>query len=56
MKKLRKIIILAIFTIINAIIVSCGNNAKAEGGYELQYLFGYKCITNGQSIWCDKNG
>lgn len=50
--------LMIILTILNLMmfLVSCGQNmetAMADGGWQLQYLFGYECITNGKAIWCN---
>lgn len=48
-----KILILTAFTLVNAIIMSCGQDIKADGGYRLEFMFDRRCITNDVSIWCD---
>jgi hypothetical protein len=53
MKKLNYLLLLSI-TLLN-LLIACGNNqANASGGYRLQNLFGYTCVTNDVSIWCER--
>lgn len=38
------------------LVTGCGQlleEAKATGNYQLVDLFGYRCITNNVSIWCE---
>lgn len=52
MKKDRIIMLLLLLNLAS----SCGSlfeDAKATGNYQLVNLYGYRCITNYSSIWCD---
>ena len=50
---MKKLLMVNIFLVIlNMLIVSCGE-VKASGGYRIEIMFGYTCITNDVSIWCD---
>jgi hypothetical protein len=47
---------LILITVLNLFIAACGrNSAQANAGYYQVTLYGYTCITNNVSIWCDPN-
>lgn len=51
-----KIIIFLIFLNVLTLIASCGKllePVEATGGYVQVNLYGYDCITNNVSIWCN---
>lgn len=51
----KSIILLVSLTILNLILISCGAvfEAEATDSYRLVNLYGYECITNDVSIWCN---
>ncbi len=52
MKNKTTVYLVIMVTILNLLISACGT-ANANGGYRLEFMFGYDCITNDVSIWCD---
>lgn len=44
---------LILLTVLN-LLIACGGNLKASSGYRLETLFGYTCITNDVSLWCER--
>ncbi len=50
-----KTIFIILLTVLNLLIVSCGKSNASAGFYRMETLYGYPCITNDVSIWCDNN-
>lgn len=50
---MKKLTIVFFILSVLSFAVSCAQVVQADQGYQLVQLYGYECITNNISIWCN---